>query len=506
MRTRTVVSIAAVAVLIVLIGSFIASNDDSGDVSFVILHSNDTHCYLGSDGNLGFATLKSLKEEKLSQGDTVFVFDAGDFLQGNVYGTMTEGSASVMIMNEVGYDLGVPGNHDFDFSFSVMMERVSKLNYPLICSNLIYGSTGESIFEEYKILKKNGVTLGCFGLLTPDTESSTKKGNMEDAVVTDPYKAAERMVSILKQKNVDCIVCLGHMGVGDESSVKSDEICNRIPGIDIFIDGHSHTEMENGKVCDGSIELLPSDSVIASTGCYCKRFGIVTVDTEGDIAAKLYRGEAREDFIIDGLVATVHDEVDRKLDTVVGSTTIYLDGKKEHVRAHETNLGDLIADSMRTYTGTDIAMINGGGVRTSLQEGDIKMKDVFNIMPFLNENVTLTVTGDNVYSAMEIVYSHGGEIYAGFLQVSGIVVTYDLSKEAGSRVVSITMDGKEIDRSASYTLTTLDFVATGGDGMDAFVGIPTQVSGYDYEMFADYLGKIGPIDDSKIPGERQVSA
>jgi len=109
---------------------------EEADKSFTILHSNDTHCYLGDDDNLGFATLKALKDEAIADGETVFVFDSGDFLQGNVYGTMTKGEASVSVMNAVGYDLGIPGNHEFDYTFEVFMERASELNYPIICANL----------------------------------------------------------------------------------------------------------------------------------------------------------------------------------------------------------------------------------------------------------------------------------------------------------------------------------------------------------------------------------
>jgi len=507
MRTSHAVTIAAIAVLVVLIGSFIVSvnNDESGDGSFVILHSNDTHCYLGDDGNLGFATLKSLKVEKQSESNAVFVFDAGDFLQGNVYGTLTEGIAPVMVMNQVGYDLGVPGNHEFDFTLPVLKERTSQLNYPIICSNLVDNSTGESVFEEYKILKKGGVTLGCFGLLTDQTATTTKKGNMGDAVVTDPIEAAERMVSFLETKGVDYIVCIGHLGVDKNRGITSDQVCNRVPGIDIFIDGHSHTEMEDGKVCDGSIELLPSDTIIASTGCYCKAFGVVSVDKEGDISAKLYRGEKREDAKIDSIVAGIHKEIDEKLGVKIGSTTITLDGVKDNVRTHETNLGDLIADSMRSATGTDIAIVNGGGIRTSINEGDITLKDVYSVMPFQNDLCTLTVTGDNIYTAMEYSYSKYDAPFGGFLQISGMTVTYDASKAAGSRIVSITVNGEEMDRSASYTLTTSDFITNGGDGHVAFMNIPTQNIGFDTAVLGDYIKELGTIDESTIQGGRLIS-
>jgi 5'-nucleotidase len=175
------------------------------------------------------------------------------------------------------------------------------------------------------------------------------------------------------------------------------------------------------------------------------------------------------------------------------------------VRTQETNLADLVADSMRFGAGTDLAIVNGGGVRTSIPIGPITIKDAYNVMPFQNDVVTMTVTGENIYQAMEYSYAHAGAPFGGFVQVSGMVVTYDMSKEAGSRVVSITVNGEEMDRTATYTLATLAFIASGGDGNKAFVGIPTQTVGLDVEAFAVYLIKNSPIDDSKIQGGRLVS-
>jgi 5'-nucleotidase len=124
------------------------------------------------------------------------------------------------------------------------------------------------------------------------------------------------MVSILEKKNVDYIVCIGHLGVDRNSSINSDVLCSKVPGIDLFVDGHSHTEMEYGKVCDGSIDLVPSDTLIVSTGCDCKKFGIVTVESDGDMIAKLYRGGIREDATVDALVEKIHRQVDERLKTV----------------------------------------------------------------------------------------------------------------------------------------------------------------------------------------------
>ena len=504
MRTSKALVIAAIAVIAVLAASYLVYDGEKETESFIIIHSNDTHCYYGDDGNLGFSTLKSLRDQKVDSGDTVFLVDAGDFLQGNAYGTLTDGESSIEVLNAVGYDVGVPGNHDFDFTFEVMLDRISELNYPIICSNLIYGSTGESVLPEYLILEKDGIRLGCFGLLTPDTPTTTKQGNMGDAVVTDAVEAAGRMVSLLSGMDVDYIVAIGHIGVIRSSSITSDAICNEVPGIDIFIDGHSHTAMENGKVLDGSIELIPTDTVIASTGCYNKSIGIVTVSEKGEISAKLYHGAPLNDYEIEEIVEGIHARIDTVLSQKICHTDIDLDGETPNVRSHETNLADLLTDCFRISMDADIGIVNGGGIRTSIKAGDITLKNALDVTVFQNDMVTLTLPGSVIYQVMEI--SLGKETpNGGFIQVSGITVTYDLSKDPGSRVVSIDKDGVPLDRDSNYTVATLDFLSTGGDGYDCLIGYDKTFGGDELDVFSNYLKGLGNITETTIEGGRLVS-
>jgi 5'-nucleotidase len=504
MRTRDILVASAVIVLLALFCSYLVyDSSEPSDDGFVIIHTNDTHCYYGDDGNLGFSTVKALKDKYESEGKVVFTMDAGDFLQGNSYGTLTEGYASVLVMNEVGYDVGIPGNHEFDFTFPVMMERISELNYPIICSNLVYKSTGESVFPEYIVLEKNGVRLGCFGILTPDTPVTTKKGNMGDSMVTDPIEASKRMVAKLKGMDVDCIVAIGHIGTMKSKYIYSDDICSQVEGIDIFIDGHSHTEMEDGKISDGSRELKPSNTVIASTGCHNKNVGVITVDRDGAISAKLHH-EAMSDRKVETVVNEVHLIIDNMLSEKVGHTEVYLDGERSHVRVYETNLADLATDSMRWYTDSQVAFVNGGGIRASIQQGDITLKDVYDVMPFQDDLVTMTVTGQTLYDVMELSYKRTGEMSGSLIQVSGITVHYDTSKDPMSKVVSITIDGEEVDLDATYTVCTIDFLANGGNGMTAFEDYPMQLAGDEAQAFTEYLKYIGNITEDTIQGGRLV--
>ena len=505
MKTRDSVIIAAIAVAVVLAASFAVLGGGHDQDGFVIIHTNDTHCYYGDDGNLGFSTVASLKDQMESDGKTVFVLDAGDFLQGSVYGALSKGAYSVKVMNLVGYDLGVPGNHDFDFKYDELLNRADELDYPLICANLIYKSTGESVFPEYKILEKGGYKLGCFGLLTPDSEKTVMHGNLGDMTVTDPVAAAERMVDTLQHSDVDYIVAVGHIGVDRSSTITSDAICSQVSGIDIFVDGHSHTEMEDGKVCDGTIELIPSNTIITSTGCYNKTVGIIDVSGNGDISAKLHRDTIYHDTEIDGEVAKIHADVDEELSKVIGSTEIFLDGERGSVRVHETNLGDLVADAIRQEAGADVAIISGGSIRTSIPIGDITKRQALDVNPFFNSLFMMEISGKTLRDVMESSYSHYGEVSGGFLQISGITLKFDPSKDVGSRIVSLQKDGKEIGDNDKLKLATTDYLAKGGDGYSMLADLPYDVVGDLPAAMAGYLESLGDITESTIKMGRQTS-
>ena len=504
MKNSRIALIVTVCVIAVLFASFIAYNGEGSDSDdFMIIHTNDTHCHYGNEGGVGFSTVKALKDSNEAEGKTVFLVDAGDFIQGSAYGTLSLGESSINVMNTVGYDVGIPGNHEFDYSIDVMLEDLSNLNYPIICSNLIYKSSGESIFPEYLVLEKNGTRVGFFGLLTPDTKKDVMPGYMGDSEVTDPFAASERMVEILNDMDVDFIVALGHIGLDRSASVNSDEICSRVDGIDLFIDGHSHTEMEYGKVCDGSIDLIPSDTTIASTGCNNKYVGMVTV-TSGEITAELYRGEKINVDVVDDAVEVEKDKVEVILKNKIGHTDIFLDGERGNVRTKETNLGDLVADSLRLISGADIGVINGGGIRISIEPGDVIVHDAFDVNPFLNTLWLLEVTGKDLRNLMEFSYSHLGEVFGGFIQISGMTVKYDATKEPGSRVVSIEVNGKTVGDDDRFTLVTSDFIALGGDGNNTFIGLDHTVCGDSLQAIIHYFKTMENITESTIQMDRQI--
>ena len=501
-RKGLVLTIAALVILTsAAMAVFVSPQPED---SFTIIHTNDTHCFFDGDGGVGFSTVSALRET-YSKDRTVFTVDAGDFIQGNSYGTMTDGEGSIEIMNTVGYDLTVPGNHEFDYGFDVFMERMGQLEFPVICANLVYEDSGDSIFKEYLILERGGVRIGFFGLLTMETEVSVMAGKMGNAHVTDEVDAAERMVSVLKKENVDSIVAVGHLGVNKEGYTTSDELCSYVPGIDIFIDGHSHTEMEDGKVCDGSVILEESDTVIASTGCYLHNVGVITSGPDG-ISAKLYRGPSMQFERTDAVIASVTAAVDEKLKTVIGRTEILLVGDRNLIRNGETNLGDFVTDAIRDATGADVAIIGGGSLRTSVDVGDITMKTVYDVVPFMNFTCTFNVPGSVLWEEMEFSLARMGQTNGGYLQFSGMTVTYDPDAAAGSRVISIQVGGTEVDKEATYVLATIDYIATGGDGNNILKTYTIHMNEALDKVLIDRISDIGTITDATIEGGRLIAA
>ncbi len=497
MRSSRLVAIAAIAIVAILALTYVMRDDDSG--SLVILHSNDTHCYY-EDG-LGLSTLGALKNSMESEGNTVFTVDAGDFLQGAPFGTITQGKASVEVMNSVGYDVGIPGNHEFDFGFPVLLERAASLNYPLICANLVYPD-GSSVFPECVILEKNGMKIGFFGLLTPDSMFTVKAGSMGEATVTDPVEAASHMVPLLRSMGADKVIAIGHIGV-EGVTVTSDEICDRVRGIDLFIDGHSHTAMEGGKA--EGIDLIPTDTVIASTGGHCTSFGIVRMDGE-KIEASLYSGEPLRDAQVDEAVRKVKDECSVVLETRIATAETFLNGERNDIRSKETNMGDLVTDAMRWYGRSDVAAINSGTIRSSIQAGEITLNDVYTVLPFQDDLVRLEVEGRSLYEMMESSYKRLGTVSGGFLQISGMTVTYDSAAEAGSRVVSIYVDGSEVVPDSIYSICTTDYLAKGGDDIAAFTGYAHTSVGDNAMALWMYLQELGVITESDVQMGRQTAA
>jgi 2',3'-cyclic-nucleotide 2'-phosphodiesterase (5'-nucleotidase family) len=473
-------------------------NTDGGDMAgeVVIVHTNDTHGFF--DENLGFTDVAAVKDHYEKRGATVFTLDAGDMLQGTASTYVSQGETAMEVFNSVGYDVTIPGNHDFDYGRDRMLELYGELNCQVLCANIVEKSTGKLLFQPYTVLERNGVRLGVFGLITPSMATLTRSSDIEGLEFTDPCAAASMCVAALEAQHADYIVAIGHLGVQhSQSSVTSDDVCAEVPGIDIFIDGHSHTAMAGGKVIDGSVILRDSDTVIASTGSYIKAVGVVEIDGHGNIDARLEAAACGTEKRVDTVVTAVRQSQESLLSKALGATAEDLDGERADVRTKETNFGDLVADILRDRTGADVAIVNGGMIRTSIAAGGISFNQLYTAIPFENWVQTKQVTGAVIRQAVEHGLSQMPAAFGGFLQQSGMQIVYDASQPAGSRVISIKVNGEVLDDDQLYTVVASDYIFGGGDGYSMLSdGAVIGEYGMQNALIVSYLkehGTIGPI-------------
>jgi len=474
-----------------------ADTDLSGNI--VIIHTNDSHGHV--DDNMGFSPVGALIKQYEEAGADVMVLDAGDTFHGMPIATLNEGEDIVPIVNEIGYLAMAAGNHDFDYGYERFIELADELDFPILAANIV-NEDGDLLFLDNIIVDTGGKSFGIFGLSTPETSYETDPKNVEGLTFTDPVEAAEQQVAFLRSKGVDYIIGLMHMGVDRSSEITSDKIAAAVEGIDIIIDGHSHTQMADGEPLDTSIELEPhGDTLIASTGSYLEAIGVITITPEGEITAGLVTADDYEgkDPDIDSIIDGIKEEQAPELEEVVGNTPYDLNGEREDVRTSETNLGDLVCDAFLYETGADLALINSGSIRASIAAGDITREDMITVFPFGNYILTKEISGDAVIAALE----HGVSGYPGetgaFPQVAGVEFTFDPSKPEGSRVIKAEINGEEISPSQNYIIAINDFLKDGGDDYSMFVDFPT-VNTYNAldQVLTEYIAS-----DPDIPEEAE---
>lgn len=481
---RRIVSILLMLALVILPFQTVAAGTlPTGQESLagttVIMHTNDSHARAvpnSDSGYMGFTAVSALKKSYEAAGAQVILLDAGDTLHGLPFANLVKGESIVKIMNLAGYDAMTPGNHDFNYGSSTLKEISKNMNFPLISSNIKNKSDNSDFLEDHIIIEKNGVKYGIFGLSTPETAYKTNPKNVTSIEFTNPVEAAKEEVKELEAEGAQVIIALAHLGLDESSEYTSKLVAEKVDGIDLIVDGHSHSVLEAG--------LTVGDTLIVSTGDYIQNIGVVMIGSDGAMKADLISASeyTGTDKAVDDKATEYQNEQEKLLSEVVGHTSVYLDGIREHVRAGETNLGDFTTDAFRYVTGADIAITNGGGIRASIEIGDISRKDLVTVFPFGNYVVTKKVTGEAILEALELGASTYPEPLGGFLQVSGITYTIDASKLSGKRISDVKVNGVAIDKKAEYLLATNDFIIAGGDG---------------YTMLADFKveNEFGSIED-----------
>jgi len=458
----------------------------------VILHTNDSHGRAVPDSfssYMGFTAVSALKKDCEAAGAKVILLDAGDTLHGLPFATLEKGASIVKLMNIAGYDAMAPGNHDFNYGTDTLVALAKTMNFPLLSANITIKESGEKLLEADTIIEKNGVKYGIFGLSTPETAYKTNPNNVTSIEFGNPIDAAKQEVTALKAAGADVIIALSHLGTDESSEYTSKLVAEQVEGIDLIVDGHSHSTFEAG--------LTVKDTLIVSTGEYIKNIGVVAIDPKGNMVAGLVNATnyAGSDASIDSVVSELSTKQDKLLSEVVGSTSVYLDGVREDVRSKETNLGNLATDAFRKATGADVAITNGGGIRASIEIGDITKKDLVTVFPFGNYVVTKNITGKALLQALEVGVGSYPEPLGAFPQVSGVTFTIDPTKPAGSRVVDAKVNGVKLDPKATYLLATNDFIIAGGDGYTMLADFEVvNEYGSMEEIVINYIQELGAIE------------
>jgi 2',3'-cyclic-nucleotide 2'-phosphodiesterase (5'-nucleotidase family) len=475
MKTR-LLSLILIFSMLLSFASFAAEAEPaltltSGKTIYIV-HTNDVHSRVYEDSTgIGYAKLFAYAAKLQSEsGIEPILVDAGDAIHGQTLATLTKGESIIKIMNKVGYDVMTPGNHDFNYGSARLAELAAIADFKIISANVVR-SDGSTFLEPYTIIERDGVKIAFFGLSTPETAYKTNPLNVSGLTFKDPVKEAQTMVDLLKDQ-ADVVVCISHLGLDRSSEITSDLVAEKVDGIDLIIDGHSHTML--------SEPLKVNNTLIVQTGDYLKNIGSVKIELNSEntvtgITGTLYTKEQSAELTSDDAVASAIDEYKAAqepiLAEIIAKSEVDFDGERAHVRTRPTNLACLITSAMIHATGADAAVTNGGGIRASITKGDITRGDIITVLPFGNYIVTKKMKGSDILAALEHGLSAYPDQNGAFPQVGNIEYLFDPVKPAGQRVSYVRIKGERLDLNKEYIVATNDFMAAGGDGY-AFSDLP----------------------------------
>lgn len=519
---------------------------DKADVT--ILYTNDVHTYIDNKSpKPTYAAIAALKKSIEDTGRDVLLVDAGDHIQGTAYGSMDDGATIIELMNEAGYDLATPGNHEFDYGMARAKAVLREADFPYVSCNWVDLRTGLNVLPSVKFFFVGGRKIAFVGVTTPETfTKSTPAYFMNDAQTKyiydilggedgqKLYDAVQKAIDKAEFWGADTIIGLGHLGVDPSSSPwTSEEVIAHTHGFTAFIDGHSHTVMANKQVTDASGKAV----TLTQTGSYFKNIGKMTVGADGTITTELidtYEGlDAAVAATASNWISAVDDMLGEEI--AVGDTKFYINDPatgKRRIRSGETNLGDFVADGIYTYFNEieelhcDIAIMNGGGIRTDVEAGPWSFKTCKTVSPFGNVACLMSVTGQQIQDALEFGARFAGaegKENGGFLQVAGArytihpmipntVQTNDKNVWTGSaatpRVSNVEIYDKTtgtyqpLDPNATYALAGMNYTLRNlGDGFAMFDGA-TLIKDYvseDYLVMSSYAAMFGGVDANGLP-------
>ena len=521
-------------------------SSDKSDVT--ILYTNDVHTYIDKQApKLTYASIAALKQSYRDAGKPVLLVDAGDHVQGTAYGSMDEGASIIELMNAAGYDVATPGNHEFDYGMDRAKQIIKDADFPYLSCNWVDLRTNLRVLPSVKVFVKGGVRIAFVGVTTPETFTKSTPAYFMNKAQTkyiydilggeDGQKLYDAVQKAIDKAKIlaDYVIGLGHLGVDPSSSPwTSEEVIAHTNGFDAFIDGHSHTVMENKQVADASGKMV----TLTQTGSYFANVGEMTIAADGTISTRLVSTCDAVDSAVAAAqtawVNSVDDMLGEKI--AVGDANFYINDPetgKRRIRSGETNLGDFVADGIYTYFNEveqlhcDIALMNGGGIRTDVAAGYWTFKTCKQVSPFGNVACLMSVTGKQIQDALEFAARFAGENdkeNGGFLHVAGAsyeihtdipntVQTDDKNVWIGSatgtpRVQNVKIYDKAsgsylpLDPAKTYALAGMNYTLRNlGDGFAMFDGaelIKDYVS-EDYLVMSTYAMSFGGVDAEGLP-------
>lgn len=463
----------------------------------VILHTGDAHGQ--ADTNLGYSRAAYAKDTLESAGATVLLLDSGDALHGMPFANISEGESIVRLMDEAGYDAMTAGSHDFEYGADRLCELAEQAEFPILAGNVMK-EDGSSLLPGSMVVEINSVKFGIFSLVTPETAHAVAPDNLTGLTFEDPVETARAAVASLEAENCTLIIALTHLGMEENGGATAEMLAGQVPGIDVIVDGGSHTLLEEG--------VWVNNTLIVSSGEYLENIGCVDIDPTGLTAATMLTaedfGEASRNEAVDRLIAEMSAEQEALLKEVVGSTAVELNGAQEDAGAGETNLGSFAADALRSAAGTDIALINGGSICAGIPAGEITKGQLTAVFPQGHYAVTMDVTGAQLLAALENGVSLIPAADGRFPQVSGMSFKFDSAQPAGSRVFEVKVNGEALDSAKTYTLATVDSIAAGGDGYPLTDAAVTGGFGTLEEILIGYIASFEAAVEPEVEGRIAV--
>ncbi len=463
-----------------------------------ILHTNDMHGFFkyGKYDGMGAALLTTKIKEMRARYTNTLLLDGGDALQGNNLVTLSKGENGVKIMNKMGYDAMAAGNHEFDYGMERLEELVAISDTPILSAN-VKKADGSNFLTPYIIKQMDGFKVAIFGLSTPETTYKSHPDNTDGLTFEDPKVVAAAMVKELEDK-ADIIVVVAHLG--NEGDFTSASVAEAVDGIDAIIDGHSHAEYEEGLRVNNTLIVQAKDKTKNLGVAHFAILNGEVVASEAYMYSKDDAAESTPDADMETLITSIVADNAVIENEVVATSPVILDGEREDVRTGETNLGNMITESLLAISGADVALTNGGGIRTSVEVGEVTKGEILEVLPFGNTVRVIELTGADIIAAIENGINEYPEAKGAFPHIAGMTVEFDSSKEAGSRVVKIMIGEEELVETKTYTLATNDFLVAGGDGYSMFKGkeVIAEFGAMD-EVLIDYINDNGfdkaPVTD-----------